>query len=260
LIISLSGSIGKETRGAAVKRAFDPDEVNELNLKFESSGADEVLKWSFENLHPRVALASSFQAQGMVLIDMLMSISPGARIFTLDTGRLNQETYDVMDEVRKRYGTRIEVLFPDKAEVEEMVLERGVNLFYKGKENRILCCEIRKVRPLKHYLEALDGWITSIRRDQLETRAEARKFEIDYGNGGVLKINPLVDWTSKMVWDYIKKRKVPYNKLHDMGYPSIGCAPCTRAVKPGEDERAGRWWWESDSDKECGLHFNHNGD
>ncbi|MEW6144908.1 MAG: phosphoadenylyl-sulfate reductase [Thermodesulfobacteriota bacterium] len=259
--MSLSGSISKKTPGPETgKRIFAPDEVRELNLRFERGGADEVLRWAYDNLHPRVALASSFQAQGMVLIDMLMAIDSGARIFTLDTGRLNQETYDIMDEVRKRYGARIEVVFPDKTEVEEMVLERGVNLFYKGKENRILCCDIRKVRPLRRYLVNMDGWITSIRRDQLETRAEARKFEIDEANGGILKINPLVDWTSKMVWDYIKERKVPYNKLHDMGYPSIGCAPCTRAVKPGEDERAGRWWWENDSDKECGLHFNHNGD
>jgi len=257
----LSGSASKKARGLeARKRIFTPAEVGELNLRFEGRSADEVLVWAFDNLHPRLGLASSFQAQGMVLIDMLMAINREARIFTLDTGRLNQETYDVMDEVRKRYGARVEVVFPDKAEVEEMVLERGVNLFYKGKENRILCCDIRKVRPLKRYLANMDGWITSIRRDQMETRAEARKFEIDEQNGGILKINPLVDWTSKMVWDYIKERKVPYNKLHDMGYPSIGCAPCTRAVKPGEDERAGRWWWENDSDKECGLHFNHNGD
>jgi phosphoadenosine phosphosulfate reductase len=257
----LSGSAGKKARGIeARKRIFTPDEVRELNLKFEGRGADEVLGWAFDNLHPRIVLASSFQAQGMVLIDMLMAINREARIFTLDTGRLNQETYDVMDEVRKRYGARVEVVFPDKAEVEEMVLERGVNLFYKGKENRILCCDIRKVRPLKRYLADMDGWITSIRRDQMETRAGSKRFEIDEQNGGILKINPLVDWTSKMVWDYIKERKVPYNKLHDLGYPSIGCAPCTRAVKPGEDERAGRWWWENDSDKECGLHFNHNGD
>ena len=157
-----------------MKREFSPEEVRELNREFETRTAEEVLEWTIENLHPRVALASSFQAQGMVLIDMLMTINRDARIFTLDTGRLNQETYDVMDEVRKRYGARIEVVFPEKAEVEEMVLERGVNLFYKGKENRILCCEIRKVRPLKRYLANMDGWITSIRRDQLETRAEAK--------------------------------------------------------------------------------------
>ncbi|MGH7849715.1 MAG: phosphoadenylyl-sulfate reductase, partial [Thermodesulfobacteriota bacterium] len=191
-----------------MKGKFDPVEIRELNHKFEKGSVEEVLEWTIENLHPRVALSSSFQAQGMVLIDMLMAINREARIFTLDTGRLNQETYDVMDEVRKRYGARVEVVFPDKAEVEEMVLERGVNLFYKGKENRILCCDIRKVRPLKRYLADMDGWITSIRRDQMETRAEARKFEIDEQNGGILKINPLVDWTSKMVWDYIKERKV----------------------------------------------------
>ncbi len=193
----------------------------------------------------------------MVLIDMLMAINREARVFTLDTGRLNQETYDVMDAVRKRYGTKVEVVFPDKAEVEKMVLEHGVNLFYKGKQNRFLCCDIRKVRPLRRYLSNLDGWITSIRRSQTESRAEAMKFEIDEINGGILKVNPLVDWTDEQVWDYIKEHKVPYNKLHDMGYPSIGCAPCTRAVKPGEDPRAGRWWWENDSDKECGLHLNH---
>jgi phosphoadenosine phosphosulfate reductase len=243
-----------------VRRIFTPGEVDDLNLKFEGRSAEEVLGWAFEHLHPRVALASSFQAQGMVLIDMLMKIDPGARIFTLDTGRLNQETYDVMDEVRKSYRARAEIVFPEKEEVEEMVLDRGVNLFYKGKENRILCCEIRKVRPLKRFLANLDGWITSIRKDQTERRSQSKKFELDNVNGGILKINPLVDWTSKQVWDYIKECNVPYNKLHDMGYPSIGCAPCTRAVKPGEDERAGRWWWENESDKECGLHFDHNGD
>lgn len=257
MITSLSK---KKNRDEIVRRKFDPEEVRELNHEFEGKSVEEVLQWTIVNLHPDVALSSSFQAQGMVLIDMLMRINKGARIFTLDTGRLNQETYDVMDEVRKRYGARIEVVFPEKTEVEEMVLERGVNLFYKGKENRILCCEIRKVRPLKRYLANLDGWITSIRKDQTESRAQSMKFELDDLNGGILKINPLVDWTSKQVWDYIKEYKVPYNKLHDMGYPSIGCAPCTRAVKPGEDERAGRWWWENDSDKECGLHLNHDGD
>lgn len=235
------------------------EEVRKLNLEFADKSAQDVLVWALDNLHPGIALASSFQAQGVVAIDMLMNINREARVFTLDTGRLNQETYDVMDAVRKRYGTKIEVIFPDKNEVEEMVRERGVNLFYKGKENRLLCCDIRKVRPLNRYLAHLDGWITSIRRDQTENRSGASKFEIDELHGGILKVNPLVDWTSEQVWDYINKYKVPYNKLHDMGYPSIGCEPCTRAVKPGEDPRAGRWWWESDSDKECGLHFDHDG-
>ncbi|MEQ9619093.1 MAG: phosphoadenylyl-sulfate reductase [Deltaproteobacteria bacterium] len=231
--------------------------MRKLNLEFADKSAQDVLEWAVDNLHPGLALASSFQAQGVVAIDMLMKINREARVFTLDTGRLNQETYDVMDAIRNKYGTKIEVVFPDKNEVEEMVRERGVNLFYKGRDNRLLCCDIRKVRPLKRYLAGLDGWITSIRRDQTENRAGAMRFELDELHGGILKVNPLVDWTSEQIWDYIREYKVPYNKLHDMGYPSIGCEPCTRAVKPGEDPRAGRWWWENDSDKECGLHFNH---
>jgi phosphoadenosine phosphosulfate reductase len=241
-----------------VKKRFTAEQVLELNLKFENSSAQEILEWA-TSLHPRIALATSFQAQGVVLIDMFLKINKKARIFTLDTGRLNEETYEVMDAIRSRYKANIEIIFfPDKNEVEEMVTTHGPNLFYKSKDKRFLCCDIRKVRPLDNYLPNLDGWITSIRKDQTENRAEAKKFEFDELHGGLLKINPLVDWSSKQVWDYIKEHKVPYNKLHDIGYPSIGCAPCTRAVKDGEDPRAGRWWWESDSDKECGLHLNHN--
>ncbi len=256
--MGVSATASKNQRiDASPKRDFGPEEVAALNQEFEGRDAREVLKWAVDNLHSRVSLATSFQAQGMVLIDMIMDISRDARIFTLDTGRLNQETYDVMDEVRKRYGVNVEILFPDAHDVEEMVREKGANLFYYGKANRIHCCDIRKVRPLKKYLLGLDGWITSIRRDQTESRAQAERFEIDAQHGGILKINPLVDWTNDEVWDYIRKNRVPYNKLHDMGYPSIGCAPCTRAIQPGEDERAGRWWWESGTDKECGLHFTH---
>jgi len=240
-----------------VNKRFTAEQVLELNLKFENSSAQEILEWA-TYLHPRIALATSFQAQGVVLIDMFLKINKKARIFTLDTGRLNEETYEVMDAIRTKYGAKIEIVFPDKNEVEEMVTTHGPNLFYKSKDKRFLCCDIRKVRPLDNYLPNLDGWITSIRKDQTENRAEAKKFEFDELHGGLLKINPLVDWSSKQVWDYIKEHKVPYNKLHDIGYPSIGCAPCTRAVKDGEDPRAGRWWWESDSDKECGLHLNHN--
>ena len=240
-----------------IKRRFTKEQVEQLNHKFEDSSAQEILEWA-TYLHPRIALATSFQAQGVVLIDMFMKTNEGARIFTLDTGRLNEETYEVMDAIRSKYGANIEIIFPVKEEVENMVRTHGPNLFYKGKDNRLLCCDIRKVRPLNNYLPNLDGWITSIRKDQTDKRAEASKFEIDELHGGILKINPLVDWTSKQVWDYIKEHRVPYNKLHDIGYPSIGCAPCTRAVKDGEDPRAGRWWWENDSDKECGLHFNHD--
>jgi phosphoadenosine phosphosulfate reductase len=219
--------------------------------------ADEVLKWTLDNLHPNVALASSFGAEDVVLIDMLTKINPEARIFTLDTGRLNQETYDVMDNLRSKYKIKFEVMFPNQDDVEVMVREHGMNLFYRSQANRKLCCGIRKVNPLTKILSTLDGWITGIRGDQTQNRANANKFEIDNQFGGILKANPLIDWTWDQVWDYIKANKVPYNKLHDNGYPSIGCEPCTRAVKEGEDLRAGRWWWESESDKECGLHMDH---
>ena len=237
---------------------INSSKVTELNREFENSPPEDILKWCIDELHPNIAMATSFQAQGMVIIDMLMNIDKRARIFTVDTGRLNQETYDVLDEVRTKYNNNVEVLFPDFNEVEKMVSEKGMNLFFKGRENRLLCCQIRKTNPLNRYLKTLDGWITSIRRDQTEARSTAQKFEIDTLHDNILKVNPIVDWTEEKIWEYIKSNNVPYNKLHDMGYPSIGCEPCTRAVKPGDDPRSGRWWWESDTDKECGIHFDHN--
>lgn len=236
---------------------FSDEEVKRLNDEFEGSSPREVLEWASRNLGSGVALATSFQLQGMALLDMLVRTDPRARVFTLDTGRLPSQTYELMDRVRDRYGVNIEVLFPDKAEVEEMVARHGVNLFYKSVENRRLCCQVRKTNPLNGFLRTLDAWISSIRADQTEQRAGARKFEIDYLHGRMLKINPILDWTIERVWDYVRENDVPYNELHDMGYPSIGCAPCTRAVKEGDDPRAGRWWWERGSDKECGIHFVH---
>ena len=147
-------------------------------------------------------------------------------------------------------------MFPDYLEVEKMVTENGVNLMYNSVEERKLCCGIRKVHPLRRMLKTLDAWITGLRRDQASTRAAVKKVELDTSNNNIVKINPIADCNNDMVWNYIKKNDIPYNKLHDKGYPSIGCAPCTRAVKPGEDLRAGRWWWENDFHKECGLHWN----
>lgn len=233
------------------------EDVKNLNREFEQSSPEDILAWASQNLGSSVALATSFQVQGMVLVDMFAKTDPEARIFTLDTGRLHSHTYDAMEKTREKYGINIEVLFPDRGEVEEMVTSRGVNLFYKSVENRRLCCQVRKTNPLNGFLKNLDAWITSIRADQTEQRAESSKFEIDYLHGRMLKINPILDWTTEQVWDYIRKNDVPYNKLHDMGYPSIGCAPCTRAIEEGEDPRAGRWWWEQGSDKECGIHFSH---
>jgi phosphoadenosine phosphosulfate reductase len=178
------------------------------------------------------------------------------RVFTLDTGRLNQETYDCMDAIRERYGIQIEVFFPDSNGVEKMVRENGLNLFYNSVELRKLCCGVRKVEPLNRALKGLDAWMTGLRREQAVTRADVRRIELDEDHGNIIKINPLVDWSYGDVWDYIRRKSVPYNRLHKQGYPSIGCAPCTRAVKPGEDLRAGRWWWENPNAKECGLHVN----
>ena len=236
---------------------FSEEEVRRLNGEFEGSSPQDVLEWASRNLGSGVALATSFQVQGMALLDMLVGTDPRARIFTLDTGRLPAQTYELMDRVGEKYGVNVEVLFPDKAEVEEMVVRHGVNLFYKSVENRRLCCQVRKTNPLNGFLRTLDAWISSIRADQTERRADSQKFEIDYLHGGMLKINPILDWTIERVWDYVRENDVPYNELHDMGYPSIGCAPCTRAVGEGEDPRAGRWWWERGSDKECGIHFSH---
>lgn len=235
---------------------FDAAQVEQLALEFEKKSAHEVLKWALDTFGLKIGLASSFGAEDVVVIDLMTRIDKDkTKVFTLDTGRLNQETYDVMDDIRARYGIKIDVYFPDQAEVEEMVRNKGMNLMYESVQNRKLCCEIRKVHPLNRALKELDGWITGLRRDQAATRADTKKIEIDAAHGGIIKLNPIADWTSDQVWDHIRKNNIPYNKLHDIGYPSIGCEPCTRAIKPGEDPRAGRWWWEDAAYKECGLHF-----
>jgi len=221
----------------------------------EQLPTEGILCWAFDKFSPKLALACSFQAEESVLIDMMHRMR-GAdfRIFTLDTGRLNQETYDCMDAIRQRYGVSVEVYFPDAEKVQNMVRSHGLNLFYNSVELRKLCCGIRKVEPLNRALRELNAWMTGLRREQAVTRSEVRKIELDRDHGSIVKINPLVDWSYDQVWNYIREHKVPYNRLHNQGYPSIGCAPCTRAVKPGEDLRAGRWWWENPDTKECGLH------
>ena len=232
---------------------FTREEIDEINSTLNT--AEDALRWASENLHPRVAKAASFGAEDAVIMDMMVRINPDFRFFTLDTGRLPQETYDIMDTVRKKYDIQIEVLFPDAGEVEEMVNSRGVNLFYDSVENRKLCCEIRKVHPINRILRELDGWISGLRRDQTEIRSNTRMLETDQGHGGIIKVNPIIDWTWDDVWRYIRKNDLPYHSLLDRGYTSIGCEPCTRAIRPGEDLRAGRWYWEQGEHKECGLHI-----
>jgi phosphoadenosine phosphosulfate reductase len=226
--------------------------VKELGKEFEGKSAGEVLQWALDTFGEKVALASSFGVEDVVLIEMLYKINPQAKVFTLDTGRLPQETYAVWAQTEKKY-MKVEPYFPDTVEVEQMIKKDGPNLFYDSLDKRRLCCNIRKVKPLKRALSKLDAWITGLRREQVVTRTETGKIEWDKGNN-IVKINPLADWTEKQTWDYVKTNKIPYNKLHDLNYPSIGCAPCTRPIKPGEDFRAGRWWWESADQKECGLH------
>jgi phosphoadenosine phosphosulfate reductase len=245
----------KQTNLPAIMSKFTAEQITEVNSKLKTP--EEALKWALDKIHPKLALASSFGAEDVVVIDMLMKINPKSRIFTLDTGRLNQETYDVMDAIRKKYNTEIEITFPDAQEVIEMVQVNGMNLFYDSPGNRKLCCGIRKVHPLNKKLATLDGWITGLRSDQTQNRGNAKKIEIDEQHDGMIKVNPLIDWSWDQTWDYIKANDIPYNKLHDKGFPSIGCEPCTRAIKPGEDLRAGRWWWEQDSERECGLHMDH---
>ncbi|GIX22131.1 MAG: phosphoadenosine phosphosulfate reductase [Gammaproteobacteria bacterium] len=203
--------------------------------------------------HARVVFANSLGAEDMVLTDLLFRHYPQVDMFSLDTGRLPEETYALMDRVEAHYGRRIPLYFPDTAQVEAFVREHGVNAFYRSVELRKACCRIRKVEPLKRALAGYDAWITGQRRAQSITRADLQAIEHDPVHG-MIKVNPLVDWSEKEVWHYIRSREVPYNVLHDRFYPSIGCAPCTRAITPGEDIRAGRWWWENPETKECGLH------
>lgn len=236
-------------------KKFTQDQVDDLNLKITTT--ESALQWVSDNLHPKVAKASSFGAEDAVVMDIMLKINPNFRFFTLDTGRLPQETYDIMDTVRKKYNISLEVLFPDTKEIEDMVKEKGLNLFYESIENRKLCCEIRKVHPMNKMLDTLDGWITGLRRDQTKIRENASIFQIDNGHGGILKINPIINWTWEQIQEYITQNNLPYNSLLDKGYPSIGCEPCTRPVKPGEALRSGRWWWEQGEHKECGLHIDH---
>lgn len=238
----------------ATNNRLDKREVQELATRFEGKDPETVIRWALERFHPRMALASSLQAEEMVILDMAWRMNPGVRVFTLDTGRLHEETYTVMEQIREKYGIGVESYFPNREAVEALEREKGFYSFRQSVEERKYCCGIRKVEPLGRALDGLDAWVTGLRREQAVTRGTVGKVEADESHGGIIKLNPLTDWSGEQVWDYIRAHDVPYNRLHDIGFPSIGCAPCTRAVKPGEDMRAGRWWWELPESKECGLH------
>jgi len=224
--------------------------MSQLQQKTEATIA--VLQQAARDFSP-VTFANSLGAEDMVLTDLIAKHQPNIQIFSLDTGRLPQETYDLMQAARARYAIPFQVYFPEAKNVEGFIAQHGVNGFYESVENRKACCHARKVEPLKRALAGKKAWITGMRRDQAVTRGmlEISSFDADHG---LQKFNPLLDWTNAEVWEYLKQNDVPYNKMHDRFFPSIGCAPCTRAVTPGEDIRSGRWWWENPENKECGLH------
>ena len=228
-------------------------ELQGINDRLQGKPPEEILRWAVDTYAPELAMASSFGAEDVALIDIFSQHGLKIRVFTLDTGRLHDETYALMEQIRIRYDLTIESYFPERDAVELLEREKGFYSFRESIENRKECCGIRKVQPLRRALTGLNAWVTGLRRDQAVTRTDTTAVEWDEAND-MVKVNPLVDWTEEQVWDYVRAREVPYNALHDQGFPSIGCAPCTRAIKPGEDVRAGRWWWENPDDKECGLH------
>ncbi len=224
--------------------------MSELQQKIEQ--VKTVLAAAVRDYSP-VCFANSLGAEDMVLTDIIANSRLGISMFSLDTGRLPQETYELIQAVRNRYALPLQVYFPDSALVEEYVAEYGINGFYDSVENRKGCCFVRKVEPLRRALAGKGAWITGMRRAQAVTRGNLEVSARDVDNG-LQKFNPLLEWSNKDVWTYIRQHDVPYNKLHDQFYPSLGCAPCTRSVTPGEDIRSGRWWWENPENKECGLH------
>lgn len=234
---------------------FDDLEIGEIAMELDDQDPEDVIEWSLETFGDRIAIVTALQADGMAVLDMAARIKPDVRVITVDTGRLPGETYEFVETVRAHYPkTQWDVLFPEAAEVEAMVHRRGVNLFRNSVEERMLCCQIRKVRPLVKALHGLDAWFTGLRRDQWASRAAIDKVQLDHDHEGIVKINALADWEGDEVDAYIEEHGVPRHPLYAQGYTSFGCAPCTRAIQPGEDDRAGRWWWETGAPKECGIH------
>lgn len=233
---------------------MNQQEIEKLNAQFSQSSPQEVLRHFMSMYGECMALASSLSIEDQAILHMMWQISKEVKVFTLDTGRLFPETYALIDETNRFFGIRIDVYFPDYRQVEEMVKTHGINLFYHSVENRKLCCKLRKTEPLKRALAGLDAWVCGLRKDQSVTRFYTQMIEWDETHQ-LLKINPLVNWSEAQVREYIRQYNIPYNPLHDKGFPSIGCQPCTRAIQEGEDVRAGRWWWETPEHKECGLHL-----
>lgn len=232
---------------------YTPDDIQSLNLQFSNAGPEELLRHFMSIYGNRMALSSSLSIEDQVLTDIMLKIDNNARIFTLDTGRLFPETYQLIDKTNITYNIKLEIFYPQNEKLEEFVKTHGINPFYESIKKRHLCCAIRKLEPLSRAFKNLDVWVCGLRQAQSITRCDMQMIEWD-NQHELIKLNPLISWSEEQVWSYIKTHHVPYNKLQDHGFPSIGCEPCTRAVKPGEDIRSGRWWWEAPNHRECGLH------
>lgn len=230
------------------------DNISKYCKLLEKKSAIEIVEWASKTFGTKVVLASSLGAEDQALTDMVVKTNSDLRIITLDTGRLFPETYQLIEKTQRYYKKSIEIYFPDYKNVESMVLEGGINLFYDSIENRKKCCHIRKIEPLERAFQGAEAWICGLRRDQSVTRSANKVVEWDEANQ-LVKINPLIEWTEEQVWEFVTLNNIPFNKLHDRGFRSIGCQPCTRAVREGEDVRSGRWWWENPEHKECGLHL-----
>ncbi|MEX0657759.1 MAG: phosphoadenylyl-sulfate reductase [Egibacteraceae bacterium] len=234
---------------------LDDLEIGEIANDLDDQEPEDVIEWALETFGERLAIITALQVDGMTLLDMAYRVKPDIRVVTVDTGRLPPETLTFLDEIRARYPkANVEVLEPDQAELEAMVDRHGPDPFTKSVPLRLVCCQIRKVRPMLRALEGLDAWFTGLRRDQWASRAAIKKVELDHDHDGIVKLNPLADWSKEEVWDYIAEQGVPTHPLYAQGYTSIGCGPCTRPVAEGEADRAGRWWWETNAPKECGMH------
>lgn len=231
---------------------MNSNEILEQENFLAEKSAEDILTFINKKLGKNVVFASSLGAEDQVIFDMISRLKLDIPTFTLDTARVFQETYDLIAETEKKYKKKIKIFFPNHQAVEEMVNKNGVNLFYKNAELRKKCCHVRKLEPLSRALKPYSAWICGLRREQAETRSATKVVALDANEK--IKINPLINWTEEDVWNYIRKYDVPYNKLHDKGFSSIGCSCCTRAVAPGEHVRSGRWWWEDPEQKECGLH------
>lgn len=237
-------------------RRFGFSDIGDVTQRAADLGGADLLEWASEYFAGELCMACSMGPEDVVILDLLAErgLVDKVRVFTLDTGRLHQETYELMQALRQRYGVEFDVYTPDTDALQALMRAKGPNSFYDSVDNRRECCGVRKLEPLGRALSSAAAWITGIRKEQNVTRLGAANVELDLANGGLIKVNPLVEWTREDVWSRIRDRDIPYNVLHDRGFASIGCAPCTRAIGPGEDERAGRWWWETPEDKECGLH------